>query len=79
MSFLRDLQVVDEAKKALQLKNDELRIQVRDLQAEVRMLKAKLVEQQDGTVLLDTKKDPDPYGQHGVDLAYRLRVMGWVE
>jgi len=79
MSFLRDLQVVDEARKALQEKNSELLIQVRDLQAEVRHLKAKLVDEQDGKVLLDPKKDPDPYGQHGVDLAYRLRVMGWVE
>ncbi len=79
MSFLRDLQVVDEARKALQEKNSELLIQVRDLQAEVRYLKAKLVDEQDGKVLLDPKKDPDPYGQHGVDLAYRLKVMGWVE
>ena len=28
-------------------------------------------------VVLDTSKDPDPYGYHGIPLSTRLAYMGW--
>ena len=30
-------------------------------------------------IILDPKKDPDPYGFHGMPLVYRLMCMGWRE
>jgi hypothetical protein len=32
-----------------------------------------------GTITLDLRKDPDPYGYHRMSVAYRLRCMGWPE
>jgi|688.fasta_scaffold426803_5 hypothetical protein len=38
------------------------------------------VKQSDtGLITLDPKKDPDPYGNFGMPLSYRLRCMGWPE
>jgi hypothetical protein len=28
-------------------------------------------------ILLDVRKDPDPYGYHNIPLATRLQCMGW--
>jgi len=28
-------------------------------------------------VVLDTSRDPDPYGYHGIPLSTRLAYMGW--
>ncbi len=33
----------------------------------------------DNLVVLDPKLDPDPFGLHGMSLAYRLQCMGWRE
>jgi hypothetical protein len=30
-------------------------------------------------IILDPKQDPDPFGLHGMSLAYRLQCMGWRE
>lgn len=32
-----------------------------------------------GLVVLDLKKDPDPYGYHKIPLTHRLIAMGWPE
>ena len=32
-----------------------------------------------GLIMLDPKKDPDPYGNFSMSLSYRLRCMGWPE
>ena len=33
----------------------------------------------DNLVVLDPRLDPDPFGLHGMSLAYRLMCMGWRE
>ena len=30
-----------------------------------------------GKIILDPKKDPDPWGLHGISLRHRLLCMGW--
>lgn len=30
-----------------------------------------------GKIILDPKKDPDPYSLHGIPLHIRLQEMGW--
>jgi len=38
---------------------------------------SKVVKSLRGKIVLDPKLDPDPYGYHGLPLAYRLECMGW--
>ena len=37
----------------------------------------KIVQSLQGKIVLDPKLDPDPWGYHGMSLAYRLECMGW--
>ena len=37
----------------------------------------KIVQSLRGKIILDPELDPDPWGYHGMSLAYRLECMGW--
>lgn len=36
-----------------------------------------IVRQLQGKIVLDPRKDPDPYSLHGIPLSVRLQEMGW--
>ena len=42
-----------------------------------RLQNVKVVQSLQGKIILDPKLDPDPWGYHGMSLAYRLECMGY--
>jgi hypothetical protein len=48
----------------------------KDTEADLIEARTELAKRQ---IVLDTSKDPDPFGLHRMSLSYRLRCMGWPE
>ena len=79
MRFMQDLQTLADENVRLKKQISELHIICGDLRSDVKLLTQRVTSESDGKIILDPKLDPDPYGQHGINLVTRLRAMGWVE
>ena len=48
-----------------------------DYSYQISLQDGKVIQSLQGKIVLDPKLDPDPWGYHGMSLAYRLECMGY--
>lgn len=77
MTILRDIRAAELAQQSHREVQKKLDTMKAEALATVEAERDKLNVDLENKIVLDLKKDPDPYGYFGISLIDRLMAMGW--
>jgi len=69
--FINNLKTLEESTRPTQP------ISLKEAQQLNAISDSNVVRSLEGKIVLDPRKDPDPYGLHNIPLSVRLQYMGW--